>query len=51
MPMKMMKTWIAGTLAGVALLGAAPVMGQAKGQEKLQEKAQEKLTVWWVKGF
>ena len=35
-----LKTWIAGTLAGVALLGAAaPAM------------AQEKLTVWWVKGF
>jgi len=34
-----LKTWIAGTLAGAALLAAAPVM------------AQEKLTVWWVKGF
>jgi len=34
-----LKTWIAGTLAGAALLGSAPVM------------AQEKLTVWWVKGF
>lgn len=32
-------TWIAGTLAGAALMGAAPAM------------AQEKLTVWWVKGF
>ena len=35
-----LKTWIAGALAGAALLGtAAPAM------------AQEKLTVWWVKGF
>lgn len=34
-----LKTWIAATLAGAALLGAAPAM------------AQEKLTVWWVKGF
>ena len=34
-----LKTWIAGALAGVALLGAAPAM------------AQETLTVWWVKGF
>ena len=34
-----LKTWIAGTLAGAALLAAAPAM------------AQEKLTVWWVKGF
>ena len=34
-----LKTWIAGTLAGAALFGAAPAM------------AQEKLTVWWVKGF
>jgi len=34
-----LKTWIAATLAGAALMGAAPAM------------AQEKLTVWWVKGF
>jgi multiple sugar transport system substrate-binding protein len=34
-----LKSWIAGTLAGAALLAAAPAM------------AQEKLTVWWVKGF
>ena len=34
-----LKTWIAATVAGAALLGAAPAM------------AQEKLTVWWVKGF
>jgi multiple sugar transport system substrate-binding protein len=33
------KTWIAGVVAGAALLGATPAM------------AQEKLTVWWVKGF
>jgi len=33
------KTWIAGLVAGAAVLGASPVM------------AQEKLTVWWVKGF
>ncbi|MEP7102602.1 MAG: ABC transporter substrate-binding protein [Burkholderiales bacterium] len=33
------KTWIAGLVAGAAVLGAAPAM------------AQEKLTVWWVKGF
>ena len=42
-----LKSWIAGTVAGAALLGAAPVMAQ----QKAQEKAQEKLTVWWVKGF
>ena len=34
-----LKTWIAATLAGATLLGAAPAM------------AQEKLTVWWGKGF
>jgi multiple sugar transport system substrate-binding protein len=34
-----LKTWIAASLAGATLLGAAPVM------------AQEKLTVWWGKGF
>jgi len=33
------KTWIAGLVAGAAVIGATPVM------------AQEKLTVWWVKGF
>jgi multiple sugar transport system substrate-binding protein len=38
MPVKL-KTFIAGVLAGVALLGTAPAMSQ------------ETLTVWWVKGF
>ena len=33
------KTWIAGLVAGAAVLGASPAL------------AQEKLTVWWVKGF